>query len=157
MIHSSSIPASRAGPRANRFAGHLLGAMLLLQPWAASAMEPLADDADKGGRWAIGLHDDHPAWQAQGAANARAHRHSFEGGSAHHPAQRFGDDGDAPRLALSSTLPAALTDDGAGTSAGSVDELLPYAPVPEPGTYALMLAGLLFIGLLAARQRAERR
>lgn len=58
-------------------------------------------------------------------------------------------------IELSSTIPLTLSVSGVkyGTGAGVFSGELVMAPVPEPETYALMLAGLGAVGFVAYRRR----
>jgi hypothetical protein len=42
------------------------------------------------------------------------------------------------------------------TAAGSTQDLAVFAPVPEPETYAMLLAGLTLMGFIARRRRNGR-
>ncbi|URI06667.1 FxDxF family PEP-CTERM protein [Aquincola tertiaricarbonis] len=57
---------------------------------------------------------------------------------------------------LTSALPLTLTINGAkfGSTPGAFSGQLVMAPVPEPETYALMLAGLGAVGFVAYRRRS---
>ena len=61
---------------------------------------------------------------------------------------------DAARDARDRLLPA---DDAAATPADDATQLTVVTPVPEPETYALMLAGLGVLGAAAKRRAAKRR
>ena len=60
-------------------------------------------------------------------------------------------------IELSSTIPLTLSVSGVkyGTGAGVFSGELVMAPVPEPETYALMLAGLGAVGFVAWRRRSN--
>ncbi|HEY4373064.1 MAG TPA: FxDxF family PEP-CTERM protein [Burkholderiales bacterium] len=59
----------------------------------------------------------------------------------------------SPTTLAAGTYSLELRGTVTGDSGGSYSGALNLAPVPEPGTYALMLAGLGLMGFIAARRR----
>lgn len=158
MMQSPTSHMPCASPRAGRWAPRLvLGTMLLLAPWVASAKEHRADEGHRRDAWAAGLRFDHLERTAHGASQGHTPSLSFEDRAAGRLSNPSGDDGDAPLPALPSAVPVTFAGGEARPAVGGAIDLVPVAAVPEPATYVLMLAGLLVVGFVAGRRPAQDR
>lgn len=140
-------------PRIQSAQTRLLVAALILTPCFAYAKEANVASSHGSTSWAETWQDGGGNRSNNGKDRDFAAPGSFLHGVSQARSSWSSDDRDASESHSTVPIPAAFSDAGYGQKEASVGLPVPVAAVPEPQTYALLLAGLGAMVLVIRRQK----